>query len=52
MGSARPESAGIDAVLKGWRLAGLPDPELAGRGIALLEGLYRAYQFPGAIEEE
>jgi hypothetical protein len=35
-----PETAGIDAVLKGWLLAGLADPELEAHGVALFEGLY------------
>lgn len=39
----RPETAGIDAALRGWLLAGLPDDELELRGIALFEGLYAAF---------
>jgi hypothetical protein len=35
-----PETAGIDAVLKGWLLAGLADAELEAHGVALFEGLY------------
>ncbi len=35
-----PETAGIDAVLKGWLLAGLTDAELEAHGVALFEGLY------------
>jgi hypothetical protein len=35
-----PETAGIDAVLKGWLLARLSDSELEVHGIALFEGLY------------
>ena len=35
-----PETAGVDAVLKGWLLAGLSDPELEAHGVALFEGLY------------
>src|SRR5919109_4002314 len=35
-----PETAGIDAVLKGWLLAGLADPQLEAHGVALFEGLY------------
>ncbi len=38
----RPETEGIDAILKGWRAANLPDSELEARGVALFEGLYRA----------
>lgn len=39
---ARPEIAGVDAILGGWRLAGLPDGVLEAQGIALFEGLYAA----------
>jgi hypothetical protein len=35
-----PETVGIDAVLKGWLLAGLADAELEAHGVALFEGLY------------
>jgi hypothetical protein len=35
-----PETAGIDAVLKGWLLARLSDLELEAHGVALFEGLY------------
>jgi hypothetical protein len=35
-----PETAGVDAVLKGWLLAGLADTELEAHGVALFEGLY------------
>src|SRR5262245_31192012 len=35
-----PEIPGIDAILKGWLLARLPDPELEAHGVALFEGLY------------
>ncbi len=37
---ARPETSGIDAVLKGWRA--LSDAEREAHGIALFEGLYAA----------
>ena len=37
-----PETVGIDAVLKGWLLARLSDPELEVHGVALFEGLYAA----------
>lgn len=37
---ARPETTGIDVVLRGWLLAGLPDQELESRGVDLFEGLY------------
>lgn len=39
----RPETPGIDLVLKGWLLAGLPDTELETQGIALFEGLYTSF---------
>jgi hypothetical protein len=39
---ARPETAGVDAILKGWLLAGLSDADLEAHGIALFDGLYAA----------
>ena len=39
---ARPETEGIDALLKGWLLTGLPDTQLEAHGIVLFEGLYHA----------
>ncbi|MBI1876958.1 MAG: chromate resistance protein [Chloroflexi bacterium] len=36
----RPETIGVDVILKGWLLAGLTDAELEAHGIALFEGLY------------
>ncbi|HXH11201.1 MAG TPA: chromate resistance protein ChrB domain-containing protein [Alphaproteobacteria bacterium] len=36
----RPETAGVDAILKGWLLAGFTDAELESHGVALFEGLY------------
>ena len=38
----RPETAGIDAVLRGWRQADLADIDLERNGIALFEALYAA----------
>ena len=38
----RPETAGIDALLKGWLLAGVVDAELEVRGLALFDGLLAA----------
>jgi hypothetical protein len=38
-----PETAVIDAVLKGWRLMGFSDQELEAHGVALFEGLYAAF---------
>ena len=35
-----PETAGIEAVLRGWLLARLSDLELEAHGVALFEGLY------------
>lgn len=40
---ARPETAGLDLVLKGWLQAGLADAEIEQRGIALFEGLFTAF---------
>jgi hypothetical protein len=40
--STRPETPGIDAVLRGWSAAGWTDAELELHGIALFEGLYRS----------
>jgi hypothetical protein len=44
---ARPEAAGIDAVLRGWAAAGWTDAELERHGIDLFEGLYRAARLSG-----
>lgn len=38
----RPETAGIDATLRGWLLAGRPDRELETHGLALFDGLFAA----------
>ena len=38
--SLRPETAGVDAILKGWLLARFSDAELEAHGVALFEGLY------------
>jgi len=38
----RPETAGIDAILKGWSLLDLPDEELEAQGIALFSGLFES----------
>jgi len=38
----RPETAGVDAILKGWLLARLSDAELEAHGVALFEGLHAA----------
>lgn len=39
----RPEAAGVEAIVRGWLLAGLLDTELESRGIALFEGLYTLF---------
>jgi hypothetical protein len=39
----RPEIGGIDVILKGWLLQGLPDNELESRGMDLFEALYTAF---------
>lgn len=39
----RPEIAGVDAILNGWRLADQPDSVLETQGIALFEGLYATF---------
>lgn len=38
----RPEISGIDATLRGWLLAGMPDSELETHGLALFDGLFAA----------
>lgn len=40
---ARPEAAGVKAVMSGWRQSPLTDDELEARGIALFEGLYQSF---------
>lgn len=39
---ARPEAAGLEAVMSGWRHLLLADKELEARGSALFEGLYQS----------
>jgi hypothetical protein len=39
---ARPETAGVDAILRGWLLARFDDTALEAHGVALFEGLYAA----------
>ncbi|MCI0398916.1 MAG: chromate resistance protein [Chloroflexi bacterium] len=50
----RPETSGVDAVLRGWYLADVSDAELETRGIALFEGLYKALatQVPGMAQPQ
>jgi hypothetical protein len=38
----RPETTGIDAILRGWLVADLSDAELEVHGVALFEGMYAA----------
>ena len=38
----RKEGYGVDEILKGWALQGIPDNELLVRGMQLIEGLYHA----------
>ena len=40
---ARPETAGVDALLRGWLLANLSDTELELCGVKLFEGLYAVF---------
>jgi hypothetical protein len=38
----RPETTGVDATLRGWLLADMPDSELEMHGLALFDGLFAA----------
>lgn len=38
----RPETAGIEAILKGWSLLDVSDTELEARGVALFSGLFES----------
>ncbi len=40
--SARPEIAGVNALLDGWWQAGFSDAQLESHGVALFDGLYHA----------
>lgn len=40
---AHPETSGVDALLRGWQLAGLADEEMEARGLGLFDGLYAAF---------
>lgn len=40
---ARPESAGVEAILNGWSQAGLLDADLETKGMSLFEALYVAF---------
>lgn len=40
---ARPETAGVEALLRGWLLANISDAELESSGIRLFEGLYTLF---------
>lgn len=48
---ARPETAGIALVLKGWLTEGFSDAEIEHRGIALFEGLFTALSRVGRSEK-
>ena len=37
---ARPETAGLDAILTGWQRTDLPDAQMEAAGIAMLAALY------------
>jgi hypothetical protein len=39
----RPETGGIEVILKGWLLEGLPDSVLESQGMGLFEALYTAF---------
>jgi hypothetical protein len=39
---SRPETGGVETLLRGWQLAGLSDQELETRGLLLFDGLYAA----------
>ncbi len=48
----RPETAGIDATLRGWLLAGRTDSELERDGLALFDGLYAALSQSVSMQAE
>lgn len=48
---ARPETAGVALVLKGWLTGGLSDTEIESRGIALFEGLFTALSRNGRADK-
>jgi hypothetical protein len=39
---AHPETSGVEALLRGWQLAGMPDEAIERRGLDLFDGLYSA----------
>jgi hypothetical protein len=39
---AHPETSGVDALLRGWQLAGMPDEAIEAHGLNLFDGLYTA----------
>jgi hypothetical protein len=47
-----PETAVIDAVLKGWLLMGFSNQELEAHGVALFEGLYAAFARGGGTSHQ
>jgi hypothetical protein len=52
---AHSETGGVDALLRGWQLAELPDDEMEARGLALFDGLYAAFSggffYPGRADK-
>lgn len=46
---ARPEAAGLEAVMSGWRHLPLTDDELEVRGVTLFEGLYQSLMAGEAV---
>ena len=38
----RTEAIAVDKILKGWMAKGMPDDELLGKGMELIDGLYRS----------
>jgi hypothetical protein len=40
---AHPETSGVDALLRGWQLAGKPDEAIEARGLDLFDGSYTAW---------
>ncbi len=48
----RPEAAGLEAVLSGWRQLALTDAELEARGIAFFEGVYQSLTSNEVISDQ
>jgi hypothetical protein len=47
-----PESAGIEAILSGWRLSEMTDEELESHGIALFEALFQIFKSKRITENQ